>query len=456
MESEKELIDLLKSVFNASNDGLFICDKKGHALLFNDALLKITDVDKEVMVTHGIFELLQNDYVSESSCALAIKNKTTQVKTIKYKTGITTKVTSIPFLDNFNDILFVVTSVRDITQINKLQGELIESKKIVDSYEKTFKNIKMGNSQHSIIYHSKEMEKVISQASQFATNNSPVLILGESGVGKDVFAEYIHRQSNRRGELIKVNCGAIPDQLLESELFGYERGAYTGANKEKRGLFELADKGTIFLDEIGDMPYPLQVKLLHVLEDYKIRRIGSTESVNIDVRIIVATNADLQSLIAENKFRLDLYYRLNVLGLTIPPLRERREDIPPLLFYNLRRLQTKYGEYKRIGGDELEHFINYDWPGNTRELINMTERMYHMSQDKSIVFGERQLKQIPNSPIQRYYPKDPKLSYHDAVEAFERKFITNALNRAANMKECAEELGISMSTLVRRKRKLGI
>ena len=184
------------------------------------------------------------------------------------------------------------------------------------------------------------MDRVVSIAKRLAENDSPILLLGESGVGKDVLANYIHDCSKRRGPFIKINCGAIPDHLLESELFGYEKGAFTGATHNKKGLIELANGGTLFLDEIGDLPYALQVKLLNVLQDYKIRRLGGTFMKKVDVRIITATNIDLESHIKQKKFRLDLYYRLNVLSITIPSLRERKEDIPDFVFHfltNIRR-----------------------------------------------------------------------------------------------------------------------
>ncbi|MFY0543809.1 sigma-54 interaction domain-containing protein [Brevibacillus sp. H7] len=300
----------------------------------------------------------------------------------------------------------------------------------------------------------------ISLASRFAKNDSPVLLLGESGVGKDVLAHYIHKQSERTGNFIKINCGAIPDHLLESELFGYEKGAFTGANRSKEGLFELAHDGTIFLDEIGDLPFALQVKLLTVLQDTTIRRLGGTEAREVNMRIIAATNSDLETLVQQKKFRHDLFYRLNVLTITIPPLRERREDIPTLLFYYLKKLEQKYKIEKRMDPHALEKCMEYDWPGNIRELKNITERLYHMSEN-----GKISLDQLPSSirNSQRNQEQkicsvayDKPLSLKQAVEVFEKEYIANVLARTSTLRECADKLGVNISTLVRKKRSMGI
>jgi transcriptional regulator with PAS, ATPase and Fis domain len=304
------------------------------------------------------------------------------------------------------------------------------------------------------------MHEIVYLASRFAKNDSPILILGESGVGKDVIAQYIHEQSQRKGTFVKINCGAIPENLLESELFGYEKGAFTGANKSKEGLFEMAHKGTIFLDEIGDLPYLLQVKLLNVLQDSKIRKVGGTKYHEVDMRVIAATNCNLESLIEQKKFRQDLYYRLNVLNFTIPPLRERQEDITALLFYFLNKLEQKYGIEKKMDALVLEKCLEYEWPGNIRELKNIVERMYHICEDRKITLNQLptyilNMPKVSNQNI-NYNASDITVPLKDAVEKFEKWYISKMLSQTSTLQECADKLKVNISTLVRKKRNLSI
>lgn len=272
-------------------------------------------------------------------------------------------------------------------------------------------------------------------------------------------AKYIHNKSKRSGEFIRVNCGAIPENLLESELFGYDKGAFTGANSTKKGLFELSHKGTIFLDEIGDLPYYLQVKLLNVLQEREIRRLGGTKPLEIDMRVIAATNLNLFEMVQKKEFREDLYYRLNVLSITIPPLRERKEDITALTVYFLKKLNSKYKSNKRIESEVMDHFLSYQWPGNVRELNNMVERMYHMSEGN--VISRANLPESIRIHDHTYlrdvgYEKVPLIPLKEAILHFERKYILQAIKQSPTLKECAEKLDIGFSTLMRKKSKLGI
>jgi transcriptional regulator with PAS, ATPase and Fis domain len=243
-------------------------------------------------------------------------------------------------------------------------------------------------------------------------------------------------------------------------LFGYEKGAFTGANQAKEGLFELAHEGTIFLDEIGDLPYPLQVKLLNVLQDGNIRRLGGKIPRQVNMRILAATNSDLEALVAQKRFRHDLYYRLNVLTITIPPLRERLEDIPALTFYFLKQLEQKYKAEKRLDSEALEMLMKYEWPGNVRELKNVVERTYHICDNGKItpqllpaLFKAVQIAPETDSGAARY---EEPLSLKEAVKRFEKDFLTHMLANSATMQECADKLGVNISTLVRKKRSLGI
>jgi len=230
-----------------------------------------------------------------------------------------------------------------------------------------------------------QMKRVYELAKKVAPSSSTILILGESGTGKEVLAKYIHFCSKRKGPFVPINCAAIPEELLEAELFGYEKGAFTGAIKSKPGKFELANQGTIFLDEIGDLSPKLQAKLLRVIQEKQVERLGGDRAIKIEVRILAATNKDLEKEVKEGKFREDLFFRLNVIPIRLPPLRERKEDIPLLVKFFLKRLCEREGiEEKTITPPALEKLINYHWPGNIRELENLIERLVILSENNTI------------------------------------------------------------------------
>lgn len=459
-KSTNEAISLLTNVFNTSHDGLFVCDHNGNPLLYNEALLHTTGLSADFFDSNlaGIFDALSMKAVPYISAAVAIETKQASTLMIDYPNGKKAIVTATPFFNENKEISFIVSNLRDITEINLIQSELEKTRKMNQVYQNTLEKLQdeLGT-ERNFVYESKQMDQAFSLAKRFAENDLPILLLGESGVGKDVLANYIHENSNRKGSFIKINCGAIPDHLLESELFGYEKGAFTGAGNSKKGLIELAHKGTLFLDEIGDLPFALQVKLLNVLQDYKIRRLGGTEMKEVDVRIITATNMDVESLVEQKRFRLDLYYRLNVLSITIPPLRARKIDIPGLVFYFLTRLEHKYKTKKTISSQVLQEFMEYNWPGNIRELKNIVERLYHLSEGTNISVDDLP-KNIHRKQISFNENTEKNnvefLNLKDAVTSFENEYITQTLEQSTSLQECANKLGISLSTLVRKKRKL--
>ena len=230
-----------------------------------------------------------------------------------------------------------------------------------------------------------QMKKIYELAKKVAPSSSTVLILGESGTGKEVLAKYIHFCSKRKGPFVTINCAAIPEELLEAELFGYEKGAFTGAIKSKPGKFEIANKGTLFLDEIGDLSLKLQAKLLRVIQEKQVERLGSDHSIKVDVRILAATNKDLEKEVQEGRFREDLFFRLNVIPIKLPPLRERKEDIPLLTQFFLKRICEREGiEEKKFTSQAIKALLNYSWPGNIRELENFIERVVILSENNII------------------------------------------------------------------------
>ena len=302
-----------------------------------------------------------------------------------------------------------------------------------------------------------QMQKVFEMVEKVADTNATVLISGESGVGKELVARAIHYNSSRRTRpLIVVNCGAIPEELLESELFGHEKGAFTGAIKTRFGRFELADGGTVFLDEIGDMSLNLQVKLLRILQEKSFERVGGSKTINVDVRILAATHRDLDALVSANKFREDLYYRLNVVPIHIPPLRERRQDIPLLLNYFLERSnKINSGTIEGLTEQALDILSSYEYPGNVRELQNIIERL--------VVIKKKGFISIEDLPEKLYTGKPEELEmdvlrgYDTLVSDFEKTLILKALNQTKGVKsQAARVLQMNRTTLIEKMKRLGI
>ena len=310
----------------------------------------------------------------------------------------------------------------------------------------------------NIVGASLQMQKVFEMVEKVADTSATVLITGESGVGKELVARAIHYNSSRRTRpLVVVNCGAIPEELLESELFGHERGAFTGAIKTRFGRFELADGGTVFLDEIGDMSLTLQVNLLRVLQEKCFERIGGSKTIHVDVRIIAATNQDLDALVASGKFREDLFYRLNVVPIHIPPLRERRQDVPLLLNHFLERSnKMNNGNIEGVTEQSLDVFTSYDYPGNVRELQNIVERL--------VVIKKSGLVSIEDLPEKMYGGKpeeelemDVVKGYDTLVNDFEKSLIMKALNQTKGVKsQAARLLQMNRTTLIEKMKRLGL
>jgi transcriptional regulator with PAS, ATPase and Fis domain len=303
------------------------------------------------------------------------------------------------------------------------------------------------------------METILKTASRVANFSSPILIQGESGVGKDMLAQYIHDSSDvsDTGPFVQINCSAIPETLLESELFGYDAGAFTGASsKGKIGLLELANNGTLFLDEIGEMPLSLQVKMLQVLQTNTLMRLGGTKKIVLNTRIIAATNSNLEKLMAAGRFRQDLYYRLNVIPITIPPLRERKEDLVPLMLHFLEKNNQKMNLHLRLSPHAAEILASYAWPGNVRELGNVLENMMIMAETDVIdeQYIPTHITQAVKKPL--YIDTPDYFDSYDLTEIIpvvEREVIRKAIEEFGPLRNVAKHLGIDLSTLVRKKRK---
>lgn len=306
---------------------------------------------------------------------------------------------------------------------------------------------------HEIVGKSPTIKKVVTLISKIAPTNSTVLITGETGTGKELIAKSVHNLSKRKDKpFVTINCGAIPDNLIESELFGYKKGAFTGAVQDKKGLFEYSNGGTFFLDEIGEMPMPLQVKLLRVLEEGEVRRVGDNEAFKVDVRIITATNQDLWKLVESGKFREDLFFRINVVQIYIPPLRDRRDDIPVLIRHFLEEYNREY-EKNIIGfsDESLSMLMNYFYPGNVRELQNIIQHAVIFSEHNTITPKDLPAYISSSRPLLSSSENAQLTDDIPPLEEMEKAIIKKALAKYnANYSEIAKKLGISRSTLWRK------
>jgi DNA-binding NtrC family response regulator len=309
----------------------------------------------------------------------------------------------------------------------------LEEKRLIDENIDLKSKINRTYRFENIIGVSGKMQEVFQKVAKVASTDATVLLRGESGTGKELIARAIHYQSKRQNRsLVEINCASIPENLLESELFGHEKGSFTGAYKMKKGKFEIADKGTLFLDEIGDLPLPLQAKLLRVLQERRFNRVGGVDNIEIDVRLIAATNADLENKIAEKLFREDLYYRLNVIPVLIPPLRERIEDIGPLTdhFVNIYAAKDNR-DIKGISDEALKLLMAYEWPGNARELENALENAVVMCEGNTITPKDLpaylQGSRTASSPLLNIVMEENNLSYKEKIDACEKEIIRQAL-----------------------------
>jgi DNA-binding NtrC family response regulator len=342
-------------------------------------------------------------------------------------------------------------------RVNKIWQKILNDRRIEDLIDQNkLLNEELFTGYEEIIGNSQAIKKVFALIGKVADKDSTVLIQGESGTGKELIARAIHRKSNRADyPFIRINCGVLNDNLLESELFGHEKGAFTGAIKLKKGRFELADKGTLLLDEIGDISPAMQVKLLRVLQEYEFERVGGEVTLKSDVRVIAASNKDLQKLIAESKFREDLFYRLSVIPVSLPSLRERKEDVPLLVNYFLHKLAEKNrSEKKIINREGMKLLIEYHWPGNIRELQNLVERLFVISSGKDIDPLLIAAHLGGNVTLNNGYTNLP---LEDAVSAFEKNMIIQAMKKSDGVKNrAAKLLGISTSVLYYKLEKYGL
>ncbi|KZE09718.1 sigma-54 interaction domain-containing protein [Priestia aryabhattai] len=440
----QQIKDELYDIFESSFDEIFVTDANGYVLVVNSECeknyaLKVEDfIGKHVkeLQEMGIFYPSATLKVIESNQAIELVQKTNSGRYLHVRTR--------PVFTNDGQLKSVISYSRDLTDLMELKRKVEEMEEQLENYKK---ELNESVDLEGIVTKSEAMKKVFSTIQRVASVNTTVLLLGETGVGKSRVAKLLHQLSTRKQQPYhELNCAALPEQLIESELFGYEGGTFTGAFREgKKGIIELSNEGTLFLDEIGELSLSAQSKLLHVLQDRTIRPVGSTRAVSIDVRIIAATNQNLEQMVEEGKFRRDLYYRLNVVPITIPPLRERKEDILPLVYQFLHHFNTVYERNVRLSPKALDAFLGQEWKGNVREVENIIERL--------VVTGEEMIT-LKDLPFAKEFAIDPPVhTLPEMIEHVEKEMVIKAFEQHRSSYKVAEQLGISQSQASRKIRK---
>lgn len=433
-----ELSDLIE-ILDRMYDGFLLSSLDGRVFYANQAVERISGVSLDKIVGKTPNELENDGLILEQSIFVGTKEPITIVQ--KLKTGKEIFITSKPVYDKTGRIICFVANYRDLSSLESL----VKKHKDVLKTPAAANDNWIGESQQTL--------QIKEKAAKVAKTEAIVLLLGESGVGKEVVANHIHQFSRRKDKpYIQINCGAIPEELMEAELFGYEKGAFTGAHASKQGLLEAANGGTVLLDEIGEMPLPLQVKLLRTLQTNTITRVGGTKKRKLNIRFIAATNKDLKKEVAKGTFREDLYYRLNVVPINIPPLRERKADIVPLAMFFLEKFNKKYQQKKAFSPETLQVFQDYHWPGNVRQLENMVERLVIMSEKAVISPYELPAEFKVKSKQQAEEIKPLK----EVKKEAEIRMIQLALKKYGSIRQAAKHLKVDHSTIVRKIQKYRI
>lgn len=463
LHSFRKELDYLEYVKNLSIDLKAVLATYEETIVVSPTgeILRVSDnyidgfwwTDPRTLVGENIFEFEKEGKLNLSVTRLVLRKKE-QVSILQHsKNGKSVMAIGNPVFNKKGEIHRVVIYSKDMTETVQLKSELSKTKQLTKEYKKQLETLQSkGDAKKKLVYSSYKMERVMLSIQKIAEFDSTVMITGESGVGKELIAQAIHASGRRADKpFLALNCGAIPENLLESELFGYVEGAFTGASdKGKVGFFQKADKGILFLDEISELPQGLQVKLLRVLQEKEVTPIGGTQPIPVDVQIITATNKDLKKMVTQNKFREDLFYRINVIPIIVPPLRERVGDISLLAYHFINELNKKYNKDYHLSPDALRLLETYSWPGNVRELQNLIERFVVFADEDIITaefispflnFGKQTKGQVVVTDL---------LPLKEAQEILETQLISLALDRFKTATKAAEALGVSQSTISRK------
>ncbi|WP_238902005.1 sigma 54-interacting transcriptional regulator [Clostridium sp. YIM B02506] len=481
----------ITQILDEISDGIYLADKNGIVTSVNKNYTKITGIEPDEVIGRYMQEVLNERYLSDEYVIL--NNEDLQDKEIKdnreeNESYVTEKPLAIckmvleqkkeisiigtlvrkndrkivhfkgkPYFNNFGEVNYVLVVIREMEDFINLKKKLQDIERKSKRYLDELIYLRNNQKEDNMIAKDASMKRIIQLINSVAKTDATILITGETGVGKEVIATEIYKKSNRSNKAyIKINCAAIPESLLESEMFGYEKGAFTGAiKKEKLGYFELAQKGTLLLDEIGEMPMKLQSKLLRVLQEKEITRIGGTKPINLDVRIIAATNQNLEQQIKNGTFREDVYYRLNVIPIEIPPLRERKDDISILADTFLNKFNLKYNKNKKIEASVLEVLEEYNWPGNVRELENLLERLVIYGDDE-IINKENINNILRKNEFSQYLVEREEITLKEAVDLLEKDIIEKTLKKYRSSRKAAKVLGVTQPTVLRKAKSLGI
>lgn len=457
MYTRTMLQDYLEQLCDAFRDAICVSDRQGIVVLVNKRHAELTGIPKENMlgrstqdmVGGGLFDVVLNPEVVRT------KQMATNIQNIS--NGRKMVLEGHPVFDDGGEVAFVVTFIRDVTTLTELREQLATQKELLETFQKLSNPDPEQQIKYPRIVHSNVMRKLYGEVAAIADTDATVLLLGETGVGKDVVARRIHATSPRADKaFIKVDCGSIPENLIETELFGYAAGTFSGASKNgKAGLIEAASSGTLFLDEIGELPMNMQSRLLRVLQDWEVMRVGSTTPKRVDVRVIAATNKDLEKEVIRGRFRNDLYYRLKVAVIKIPPLRNRQADILPLARSFLSFYSGKYHKQIEFAEDAEKALLKYHWPGNVRELENLVQGL--------VVTGKKAFIDCRDLSIARQSPRATEYarmemgaldlegkSFKEIMKALENAVIRAGLARYGSISEAAKHFQVDRSTIFRK------
>ena len=452
---DKEIINIL---INFHNYSFTIIDKEENVIYWSDRAAKIFNMDNDYVIGKKITDIFAEDKLIMVKSLR--ENKVIEKQQHKATENVYVDIKSVPICIDGKVEGAIVSEVNVTEKIQREeQIEILKNK--VSSLSDSMQQLNNSNFKN-IIYRSSVMERVKSQIERAAETNANILITGETGVGKELFAQAIHSTSKVKGDMVPINCGAIPSHLFESELFGYEKGAFTGANRAgNKGKVELAENGTLFLDEIGEMPIDMQVKFLRVLQEKQYFKLGGNKEMNTNFRLVSATNKKISDLLSSEEFRLDLLYRVNVVNIHIPPLRERPEDIEALFYYYLYSMSEKYDMSIKYANKKLiSELKKYPWPGNVRELMNVIERLVIFSNEETLnneIFHQYLTEVGEDNSISKNIITDETIELKDYVEKIEADYIKYILDENNNnIEKSSEILGISRPTLYAKVKKFGL